>query len=84
MPKQINFAININQQDLLKKVQKHMEDDLFISLSKASVIERLLKMYLKDHPEADPIYLRTEEGLEPIPEFLTAPPFPKIRYTNEE
>jgi hypothetical protein len=71
MPRQFNFAINMAQRELFKKVQKHMEDELFITLSKASVVERLLKMYIRDHPEVDPVYLRTEDGIEPIPSFLT-------------
>ena len=39
-------AINSNQLEVLKTVQKYMEQELHIRLSRSSVVERLLNLYL--------------------------------------
>ena len=39
-------AINSKQLEVLKTVQKYMEQELHIRLSRSSVVERLLNLYL--------------------------------------
>ena len=39
-------AINSKQLEVLKTVQKYMEQELHIKLSRSSVVERLLNLYL--------------------------------------
>ena len=39
-------AINSKQLEVLKTVQKYMEEELHIKLSRSSVVERLLNLYL--------------------------------------
>ena len=39
-------AINSKQLEVLKTVQKYMEQELHIKLNRSSVVERLLNLYL--------------------------------------
>ena len=77
----IAVPLSSAQRDLLERVRTDMEKDLLLKLSRASVMERLLKLYLKDHPRADPVYLQTDKGLQEIPSFLT---MAKETYIKEE
>ena len=56
-------SINPKQLETLKKVQKHMEHELSLTLSRSRVVERVLNLYL-DRAEIKTKYGLTRSSLE--------------------